>query len=190
MDTTNKNLNSKSRYELKIEGENITLLQILPEKREYPLKRVSKELVRAQRKEKIPSFILKLGEELYYSEIAKDSAFSSTDLLQNPHKCGECDRMNCCSDECGGCKKVRDGCFGIENYPFIIRGYETMFIEFSCFVVSECTNYERPKKKKKTHFDCRFFSQINENTCACSRTGFKKRISPSENCRNCPVLNK
>ena len=52
------------------------------------------------------------------------------------------------SYEAGGCEKVRESSKGIEDFPWIKRGYETLNTDRKFFVVCKCNHYEEEKKEK------------------------------------------
>lgn len=101
-----------------------------------------KELAYYRRK-KIPSFVLKAGDKLYYTTIPKNITFLGTDILGS-HMCGQqCCHLSPVSDEEGGCAKVRNYATFIEKYPWIKKGYETFGTRVDSFVVVECSHYKR-----------------------------------------------
>ena len=107
------------------------------------------------RHSEVPSFVLKKDGKLYYSKVPSNFNFISE--IGGLHLCSlsryECSRLSAASDEDGGCQKVRD--YGkakrIENYPWIIEGYEVFNASHDdCFVVIKCLHYEHTFKKKLT----------------------------------------
>lgn len=126
----------------------------------FNLIEVTKEEVEQCRKAGIPSFLLKLGEKLYYAHISPNITFTDSNLLGGKHKCAlqgkECKRLSAASDENGGCEKVRNYCNRIERYQFIARGYETFNTHNDSFFVASCDNYEecppRPEISKEEKY--------------------------------------
>lgn len=103
----------------------------------FTLSKVTQEELDNYRANNIPSFVLKENGLLYYTTIPETLSFISLKLLGN-HSCSTCHRQTAACDKEGGCAKVREGCRGIEKYPWIIRGYETFNVMHDCFVVVEC----------------------------------------------------
>ena len=119
----------------------------------YPLTKVDKLQLKVIRDKEInatPAFILKDNNNYYYCEIPIDSVFIDCEIDKR-HKCGRCDRLSGLPYELGGCDKVRDKGAKVENYPFIIFGYET--INFGAigdqFVVAKCACFKPYPKKKE-----------------------------------------
>lgn len=118
---------------------------------EFPLTEVSIEELKEYRKNKIPSFLLKLKENFYYTKLpAKINLFACNNL--GKHKCSfgteTCNRISTASDENGGCAKVRDRSVGIEKYPFITAGYETFNTPHDSFIVVRCNHFEECPPRK------------------------------------------
>lgn len=121
----------------------------------FALTEVTLEQLRAYRRKKIPSFILKRHGKIYFAQIPKDLNLRSANILGD-HQCamGEdiCYRLSAASDEEGGCAKVRD-CYPdrcIENYPWIGVGYQisNSVPGHNVFVVTQCDHFlEFPKRK-------------------------------------------
>ena len=86
----------------------------------FPLREISAKEISKYRKSEVPSFVLKIGSKLYYTEIPNIS-FIGVNLL-GLHKCAlsgmECRRLSAASDEEGGCAKVRNLSCNIERYPW------------------------------------------------------------------------
>lgn len=113
---------------------------------ELALVEVTKEELLDYRRNKIPSFVLKIEDKLYYSRVPAEMSLQSARLFGS-HKCArlseECNRFSALPDEQGGCAKIRDCACGIERYPWIVKGYETFYTKHESFVVVECNNYEK-----------------------------------------------
>ena len=118
----------------------------------FPLKEITAEELKQIRKSDTPSFVLKEYGKYYYAQIPKEMSLYSS-LLFGTHQCAttgkECRFLSAASDENGGCAKVREGCKGIEKYPWITVGYETFNTQRDCFIVSECDHYKPCVPKKK-----------------------------------------
>lgn len=114
--------------------------------REYPLKEISLEEINSLREEKKPIFLLKDNGRYFYTVIHRCMKFHTAEII-GCHWCFsrsyECVRLHALSDP-EGCWKVRD--LGtdkrIEKYPFIIKGYETIYTYEESFVVLECDHYK------------------------------------------------
>lgn len=120
----------------------------------FELREVSKEQLYEIRSKKIPSFIFKDGDKLFWTEIPKTMNFMTKEFL-GKFKCapsgGVCDRLSAASDEQGGCAKVRDIKKCIESYDFIILGYEIFGTNFDVFHVAKCTHFKEAKPQKVTY---------------------------------------
>lgn len=116
------------------------------------LQAVSKEQLLRIRKEGVPIFILKVGEQLFFSQV--NSYFNTSGILGNVHQCSvnsiTCARVSAASDANGGCQKVRD--IGkskrIEKYGFILLGYEFANVKNDCLVVGVCKHFTEAKQQK------------------------------------------
>ena len=120
----------------------------------FPLVEVTPEMLDVYRREKKPSFVLKVDGKLYYARIPDNISFVSSDIL-GAHKCSDahgCNRLSAASDEDGGCAKVRNRSNYIERYPWITSGYETFNTKHDSFVVTNCLHYEKypPKQTMPT----------------------------------------
>lgn len=136
-------------------------------KSEFLLHSLSDEEVFRFRKSKCPSFVVKVHDDLFFTNIPKNMSIS----LSGHHLCMNCQRCRAVSEEEGGCSKVRDifpdirperyleGLAErkrIEKYPFIEYGYESFCTKNETFVVLQCKNFEpfsssriKAKKDKK-----------------------------------------
>lgn len=99
-------------------------------------------------------FLLKCEGKFFVAKIPKDASLMSCRILGH-HKCAsigeECKRLSAASDEDGGCKKVRNRVKRLEDYPWIISGYQTIGCKYdNTFVVVNCLNYEKEEGRKKT----------------------------------------
>lgn len=114
---------------------------------EFKLVEVTEAWIAQRRKTTIPTFILKTEGRFYATEIPKDMSFVASGLLGGRHKCAvagnECGRLSAAKDEKGGCAKVRNKSIGIEKYPWITQGYETINTITNSFFVAECEHYEK-----------------------------------------------
>lgn len=119
----------------------------------FPLREISAKEISKYRKSEVPSFVLKIGSKLYYTEIPNIS-FIGVNLL-GLHKCAlsgmECRRLSAASDEEGGCAKVRNLSCNIERYPWIEEGFETFNTKQNAFCVTKCSHYEQCPPKKRTY---------------------------------------
>lgn len=101
------------------------------------------------RKNHVPSLVLKIGENLYHTELKKGMTVSITPC----HCCNDpnhdCKRLLALPFEEGGCQKVEKFARRIENYPFITIGYETFWTQHNVLVVIECKNYEKSPARAK-----------------------------------------
>lgn len=114
----------------------------------FELKRVSVEELTSFRKMNIPSFVVKVNNEFYHTQIPKTISFVSARIL-GEHKCGYCNRLSAASDKEGGCAKVRNRSRYIERYPWIKTGYETFGTRQDSFVVVNCERYQNFPQRKK-----------------------------------------
>ncbi len=91
----------------------------------------------------IPLFIMKEGSRYFYSYVPYN--FKLIGTMKEEHLCAPhgtvCDRLSPCSDEEGGCQKVRDDVKHLEKYDWITKGYETINTEDECFVVLNCKHH-------------------------------------------------
>ncbi len=119
----------------------------------FELVEVTPKQIVSHRKNGTPSFVLKMENHFYYTEIPANFSFIGSEML-GKHKCvlldHECRRFIPVSYAKGGCTKVMDVHPHIERYDYITIGYETFNTKQDTFVVIECSNYEGclPKKKK------------------------------------------
>lgn len=113
----------------------------------FPLVQVSAEDLAKFRSLDISAFVLKDDGKLYYSQIPYNMSLYSSCFL-GTHMCSnamrECSRSFSGSDKLGGCAKFRAHSTCIENFPWIIKGYETFNTRHDCFVVISCSHYEEP----------------------------------------------
>lgn len=97
------------------------------------------------RNKKVPSFVLKINGSLYHTVIPNNISFFSSRLL-GCHQCSYlnnvCSRLSNASDVNGGCEKVRNFSQYIENYPWILTGYETFNTNYDSLRVVNCLHYE------------------------------------------------
>jgi len=117
---------------------------------EFQLTEILKKEIPQLRREKTPSFVLKVGDRYYHTYIPKKLKFIGASIF-GPHKCGICNRMSAACDAEGGCKKIRENSTGIERYPFVTVGFETFGYNYgrSAFFVGECANFEALPERKK-----------------------------------------
>lgn len=122
----------------------------------FPLLEVKPEELEEYRRNGIPSFVLKMDEKFYYTQIPRDITFVGSNIL-GPHKCAsvgkECMHLSPASDAEGGCAKVRNHSRCIERYPWIKKGYETFNTPTDVFVVACCEHYERCLPNKTVPLD-------------------------------------
>lgn len=123
----------------------------------FPLVKVSEKQLRDLRKTKVPCFVLKYNGNYFCARIYKRVTFVDSEIL-GPHSCSYgnnmCGRLSARRDEDHGCAKIRENSTGIENYPWITKGYETFNTDHDCFVVVHCNHYEYckdefPKKSRE-----------------------------------------
>lgn len=104
------------------------------------------------RNQHVPSFVLKVGEKLYHTIIPNNVCFVSSNIL-GKHQCSSkryiCRRLSSASDINGGCKKVRNLSQYIENYPWILTGYETFNTKSNTFIVIKCLHCQKVKLNNK-----------------------------------------
>lgn len=116
------------------------------------LQAVSKEQLLKIRKEGFPVFILKVGEQLFFSQV--NSYFNTSGIFGSIHQCNlntiTCARLSAASDADGGCQKVRDirKAKRIEKYDFILLGYEFANVKNDCLVVGVCKHFTEAKQQK------------------------------------------
>ncbi len=120
----------------------------------YELSEVTPEQLLQFRKNKTPSFVLKIGGTYFHTIIPRSLSLLTFSLL-GTHMCSdyrrECRRLSAASNENGGCAKVRNKSRRIELYPWITIGYETFNTTHDVFSVINCTHYEQcPPRKKYT----------------------------------------
>lgn len=113
------------------------------------LEEVSYEKLKEYRKSRIPSFVLKKSGRFFYTVLPIRMDIYSRRINDVDHKCANCTHLSSAEDEDGGCAKVRRGAVGIEEYPWIIEGYETFNILKESFVVIDCLHYEKCKPRKR-----------------------------------------
>ena len=110
----------------------------------FPLIPTTAEEIGNLRAKKCAAFIYKKNGALYYTKIPKSLSLLGAKLLGN-HLCAAdknvCSHLSAASDEDGGCEKVRNFSQGIENFSFILTGYETINTITNAFTVSECINH-------------------------------------------------
>ncbi len=109
------------------------------------LSKISLDKLSDFRNKKVPSFVLKLDGSLYHTVIPDNISFFSSRLL-GCHQCSYlnsvCSRLSDTSDINGGCEKVRNFSQYIENYPWILTGYETFNTTYNSLRVVNCLHYE------------------------------------------------
>lgn len=111
----------------------------------FQLVEVTTRMLTEYRKDKVPSFVLKIGERLYFSRILYNLSMENSEILLM-HKCYSaghtCKRLSSASDELGGCEKVRNYGCNIEKYPWITIGYETFNTLKDALIVIECSHFK------------------------------------------------
>ena len=118
----------------------------------FPLREVTVEQLKMIRAAKIPGFVLKENDTLYFAKINEDVHIMSENIL-GKHRCAipgeECRRLSAAKDEDGGCAKVRNCATYIERYPWITLGYETFCTRQNALVVIDCNHYKciQPRAK-------------------------------------------
>lgn len=109
-----------------------------------PLSKISIDELKKYRESKAPSFVLKVGSELYYTKIPTGISFVGA-KFDGEHKCANsfnsCKRLSSASDAKGGCAKIRNSSSHIELYPWITLGYETFNTKRNAFVVAQCSHF-------------------------------------------------
>ena len=118
----------------------------------FQLVEVTTRMLTEYRKNKVPTFVLKIGERLYFSKIPFNFNMENSEIL-SMHKCYSvghtCMRLSSASDELGGCEKVRNyGCC-IEKYPWITFGCETFNTLRDVLIVIECLHFKETETRKK-----------------------------------------
>lgn len=141
--TCEQTFEKKSRTAMKLLSEKEVEQEIEP--LTFNLVEVSSEELATFREKEIPSFVLKVDNRYFYSQIPKKSSFMGSSILNSWHLCAlhknECYRLSAASDEDGGCAKVRERSTGIERYPWITSGYESFATRHDCFIVNACKHY-------------------------------------------------
>lgn len=127
-----------------------------------PLHQANEEEIFVRRMKNIPTFVLKVGEDFYITDISYNLYLNyNINCVEPEHLCTNCEHCRALLEELGGCAKVRD-CSAetylqegnsyrnaivlskrIEKYPFIQYGYETFGVSHEILCVSDCKNYEK-----------------------------------------------
>lgn len=114
----------------------------------HQLTEVSKKALKKMRTIPSPFFIYKEGEKLYVCPVPCELTFQ-TDFM-GAHMCalhGCCKRLSPLPDEEGGCAKVRNQATGIENYPWITRGFETCNTGNDVLKVLDCDHFDYEERR-------------------------------------------
>lgn len=156
--------------------------------KQYPFRRVTKAQLWALRGSdvKVPSLVLKKGDKLYWAKIPKGLSLQGLNLYT--HKCGMCRRLSPLPEDQGGCLKVARFATGIEDFDFVLEGYESFNTNHDVFVVGKCSSYEperhRPKPEAKQRNEARialaqFIDPNVENIKDVNRLKWKGRKVPN-----------
>lgn len=105
----------------------------------YELVEVTREQLASIHEAGTPGFVLKRDGKLYYTQIPCDLTFYSAQLTGD-HLCSYCRKLSAKPDEFGGCAKVREIDAHIENYDWIVSGFETFKTNQDSFRVSICNH--------------------------------------------------
>lgn len=135
---------------------NVLVDSIIVESEDYPLQEVLPETLRVLRDSGQPGFVLKKDGKLLYATHPHLRRYQSKlDCIKGDrtHKCNDkymmCQRLSALPDAKGGCAKIRDKYYFIEDYDFITEGYEFFNINQDSFVVLECRHWV-PNDKANT----------------------------------------
>ena len=111
----------------------------------YTLVPTTKSDLASLREADIPSFVLKIDGKLFWAEIDRNISFFAKPLF-GKHLCATgrqiCQRLLIPMNQPGHCMKTYNNSKRIENYPGIIKGYETFGTRYDCFVVCECKYFK------------------------------------------------
>lgn len=112
----------------------------------FDLKPITLEELKEVRRKRIPGFILKVDEDLFFAETDYFLCFAERSIFVK-HLCANskgvcCNRLSAKSDKHGGCEKVRNKSCFIEKYPWITLGYETINVHTPQFLVCRCEHFE------------------------------------------------
>ena len=116
------------------------------------LTQVSKDELYNLKEEGEPGVVYKKGQNLFYANLSSFPFQVVRLTLANTrsHACAICRHLSALPDEQGGCSKVRAFSRNIENFDYILEGYETFNTPSDVFIVCKCLNWERehyvPKK--------------------------------------------
>lgn len=105
-----------------------------------PLMKITAEELQVLRDAQRPGFVFKENGNYYFAKIPAKTNLVSEHLL-GAHLCATCPHLSAKSDEEGGCAKVRNRSMFIENYDFVVVGYETIGTVCNAFDVVKCTNH-------------------------------------------------
>lgn len=133
----------------------------------FPLRLVSQDELLNLRVSKIPGFVLKLDNRLYFAEIEYSTVISCIENLPCKHLCAIC--TNCLPNKC---IKIQDGPVSfnlkyissdyrnavakasrIDKYSFIHDGFETFNTVNDSFLIFDCGKYEIYKNLTKNHLN-------------------------------------
>lgn len=132
----------------------------------YPLTHISEEELLQKRASKIPGFVYKVNNNLFYTSLPNNLSFPYYDkhICSSSKSSHVCKRLMSLEDSEGGCVKVKDRSFEyynqnirsirclkhskrIEKYDFITEGFETFNTTgYNIFIVLSCKNHENSSK--------------------------------------------
>lgn len=97
-----------------------------------------------------PFLVLKNDGKFYFSEVERNfnPSFDSIGIHMCSYGSTVCHRLSAATDENGGCAKVRDR-LGIEMYPWISDGIETVNTQNDSFIVLSCLHHQISDSRKK-----------------------------------------
>ena len=107
----------------------------------FELEEAMPETLKLCRENEIPYFVLKKDKKIFYTVLPSKVRILPSGALMG-HHCSSCHHLSAASDANGGCAKVREFSLGIEKYPWIVKGYETVGTSGDVFIVQRCENYE------------------------------------------------
>ena len=111
------------------------------------LHEINAEEIATLRRSKKPGIIVKFDSKTYYyAELCDRHVIIKCGAV---HKCRSCEHVTAASDEEGGCFKVRNLKKRIEEYSFILWGYQTINVNYKDLAVYVCWNYEPFNQKGK-----------------------------------------
>lgn len=117
----------------------------------YGLREVSIDELKNIRKSNLPIFVYKKASLLFYCFVPREIRITQTNL--GHHICANlnqtvCTRLSALPDP-DGCKCIRDSKRKIEEYPWIVEGYQYTNCIENGFHICKCSNYSKYLKEEK-----------------------------------------